>query len=57
MREGTPRSGHSDRQTTMTLQDMVAAPDEGQLHEEPSSPKMREPVLEFLSTGSRGAAA
>ena len=47
-------SGHSDRQTpttTMTLQDMVAAPDERQLHEEPSSPKLRDVRLVLAYIG------
>ena len=33
--------------TTMGLQDMIAAPDDGQ-PQQPSSPQLREPVLEFL---------
>ena len=52
-------TGHSDlestcqtQRTTMTLQDMIAAPDEGQM-QEPSSPQLREPVLEFLDDGGR----
>ena len=50
-------TGHSDlestcqtHRTTMTLQDMIATPDEGQ-SQEPSSPQLREPVLEFLDKG------
>ena len=54
--EGEYSTGHSDLQTstsgttTMTLQDMVAAPDEGVLEEEP---ELREPVLEFLNKGGK----
>ena len=48
-------TGHSDleestsqtQRTTITLQDMIAAPDEGQ-PQKPSSPQLREPVLEFV---------